>query len=96
MLDRWEHFITITLSDGSKQSVKNDRLFIKDDTTPMNPDSLTDWVRKFVKKNNLPYFTPHSLRHTHATLLIDEGVPISAVSRRLGHSSVKSIYSWQS
>lgn len=43
---------------------------------------------KFVKRNKLPHFTPHSLRHTHATLLIAEGVPIPAVSKRLGHSSI--------
>jgi integrase len=54
----------------------------------MNPYSVTDWVRKFVKRNNLPHFTPHSLRHTHATLLIAEGVSIPTVSRRLGHSSI--------
>ena len=88
MLDRWEHFITITLADGSTKTVRNDRLFIKDDTTPMNPDSLTDWTSKFVKRNKLPHFTPHSLRHTHATLLIAEGVSIPAVSKRLGHSSI--------
>ena len=88
MFDRWEHFITITLADGSTQTVINDRLFIKEDTTPMNPDSLTDWTSNFVKKNKLPHFTPHSLRHTHATLLIAEGVSIPTVSRRLGHSDI--------
>ena len=30
----------------------------------------------------------HSLRHTHATLLIAAGVPIKVVSERLGHKSV--------
>ena len=86
--DHWNYFIEITLADGSKKSVRNDRLFIKDDSTPMNPDSLTDWTSKFVKRNHLPHFSPHSLRHTHATLLIAEGVSIPTVSRRLGHSSI--------
>lgn len=86
--DRWNYFIEITLADGSTKTVRNDRLFIKDDSTPMNPDSLTDWTSKFVKRNNLPHFSPHSLRHTHATLLINEGVSIPTVSRRLGHSSI--------
>lgn len=36
-----------------------------------------------VKKINL-----HSLRHSHASVLIASGVPIIAVSKRLGHSSV--------
>lgn len=88
MLDRWCHFITIKLADGSTKTVRNDRLFIKEDSTPMNPDSVTDWTSNFVKRNKLPHFSPHSLRHTHATLLIAEGVSIPTVSRRLGHSSV--------
>ena len=86
--DYWHDEIQIILADGSTQTVPNDRLFTKVDSTPMNPYSVSDWVRKFVKRNNLPYFTPHSLRHTHATLLIAEGVSIPTVSRRLGHSSI--------
>lgn len=86
--DLWQSMIEIKLVDGKTQLVPNDRLFIKDDSTPMNPDSVTDWTSKFVKRNNLPHFTPHSLRHTHATLLIADGVSITAVSHRLGHSSV--------
>lgn len=88
MLDHWCPFIEIKLADGSIKTVRNERLFIKDDSTPMNPDSITDWTRKFVERNHLPHFTPHSLRHTHATLLIAEGVSIPTVSRRLGHSSI--------
>jgi integrase len=37
-------------------------------------------------------FTCHSFRHTHATLLIDSGVPIQTVSKRLGHSKVTTTY----
>lgn len=88
LADKWQHFIEITLADGTRKTVRNERLFIKDDSTPMHPDSLTDWTKKFVKKNKLPHFSPHSLRHTHASILIANGVNIPTVSRRLGHSSV--------
>ena len=30
----------------------------------------------------------HSLRHSHGSQLLSEGVPITTVSKRLGHSSV--------
>lgn len=30
--------------------------------------------------------TPHTLRHTHASLLMEQGVSIDSISRRLGHS----------
>ena len=88
LLDIWHPFIEIKLADGSTQTVRNDRLFIKEDSTPMHPDSITDWTSKFIRKNKLPHFTPHSLRHTHATLLIANGINIPTVSRRLGHSSI--------
>lgn len=34
-------------------------------------------------------FTFHDLRHTHATYLLSEGVPIKYVQKRLGHSTAK-------
>lgn len=88
MQDRCHDTIEITLVDGTKKWIPNDRLFIKDDSTPMHSDSLTDWTKKFVEKNHLPHFSPHSLRHTHASLLIAGSVNIPTVSRRLGHSSI--------
>lgn len=41
------------------------------------------------KKANMPEgFTMHSIRHTHATLLLQAGVSPKVISERLGHSSV--------
>lgn len=88
MGDKWQYEIEITYANGKRELVPNDRLFIKDDSTPMHPDSLTDWTHNFIKKYNLPKFSPHSLRHTNASLLIANGVNIPTVSKRLGHSSV--------
>ena len=33
--------------------------------------------------------TPHTLRHTHVSLLAEAGVPLETISRRLGHSGSK-------
>ena len=33
--------------------------------------------------------TPHALRHTHASLLMEQGLTIDAISRRLGHENSK-------
>lgn len=35
----------------------------------------------------LPPLTPHGMRHFHGSHLIDQGIPITTVSARLGHSS---------
>lgn len=84
----WHYNIEVTYVDASKSAIPNDRLFIQNNSTPMNPDSLSDWTRKFVAKYNLPKFTPHALRHTNASLLIANGLNIPTVSKRLGHSSI--------
>lgn len=35
------------------------------------------------------HFNFHALRHTHATMLIEAGVPVKAVSERLGHGNIR-------
>ena len=40
------------------------------------------------KKADVPVISLHSLRHTHASLLIFAGVSIASIAKRLGHSSV--------
>lgn len=45
------------------------------------------WLRA-CKKAGLEGLRVHDLRHTHAAWLISAGRPLSAISRRLGHSSI--------
>ncbi|MDR6884323.1 site-specific integrase [Bacillus sp. 3255] len=46
------------------------------------------WFRDFIKKNNLRYIRFHDLRHTSATLLINQGVHAKIISERLGHGNI--------
>ena len=62
-------------------------IFTTSNGKPINPDTLTNWFKKFINKNELPYANIHSLRHTNASLLIANGINIATVSKRLGHSS---------
>lgn len=62
------------------------RIFTTDDGAPMFPDSITQWFSKFVKRTGLPKVTVHSLRHTCASLMIAEGIPLVVVSHNLGHA----------
>ena len=52
----------------------------------MSPDNLSrDWRRVcFVKK--LPRVSFHALRHTHASILLANGIDVLRDSRQLGHS----------
>ncbi len=44
-------------------------------------------MRRACKRLGLPKVTPHGLRHLHASLLLAQGLPIPAVSQRLGHAN---------
>ena len=45
-------------------------------------------ARKTLGEDQLPVIRLHDLRHTHATLLLADGVPVKVVSERLGHASI--------
>jgi integrase len=40
-----------------------------------------------LRRADVPVIRLHDVRHTHATLLIKEGVPVTVVSERLGHAT---------
>jgi len=81
---KWHLEVKVRLGD---QWVDTDRLFTTWNGSPIYPDTVTSWFSDFLKKNNLPKVTLHSLRHTNATLMIAEGVDVCTVSRRLGHAN---------
>ena len=54
--------------------------------TPMGPRNLLRDFKKMLKIAKLPDMRFHDLRHTAATMMLMNGIPIIVVSRRLGHS----------
>ena len=62
--------------------------FTRENGEPMHPDSITSWLNKFSKKYGLPHINPHKFRHTQASILINEGVDVVTVAKRLGHKQV--------
>ena len=67
-----------------------DLIFANPDGSPLKPDSISAAVSLLFRKLKLPKGTSlHSLRHTHASELLDAGVPLPVVSARLGHSNIR-------
>lgn len=50
---------------------------------------LNTQFRRFLKKNNMPKITIHGLRHTNASLMINNDISLKAVSSHLGHCNIK-------
>lgn len=65
------------------------RVLVSADGDPCRPGDVSATFTAFARELGLPAgATFHSLRHTHGTWLLMQGVPIKAVSERLGHADV--------
>ncbi|WP_159438437.1 tyrosine-type recombinase/integrase [Edaphobacillus lindanitolerans] len=57
--------------------------------SPIAVSTLREALREMFEKKELdiPTITPHGLRHTHATLLLVQGVTAHNVAKRLGNTA---------
>lgn len=67
---------------------KNDLVVCTHFGGPVTQRAIQKVWDSFIKKTGAHKITFHDLRHTHASLLIKQGVHIKVISERLGHSSV--------
>lgn len=66
----------------------HDLIVCRDDGRPMPARSLDHIFERLVKRAGVPRIRFHDIRHTHASLLLSQGVHPKIVSERLGHSTV--------
>ena len=67
-----------------------DLIFANPDGSPLMPNSISSTVSRLCRRLGLPKGASlHVLRHSHASLLLADGVDLATVSARLGHSSVR-------
>jgi integrase len=62
-------------------------LFGEPDGSPTPPNRLTRRWQDACVSLDLPKVNFHALRHTHASMLIDAGLNVVKISRRLGHKN---------
>ena len=83
--------ITIPQSLCDKLAAVEDKIkpFVFGGDRPLPPQSTLNKFRQYTRIAGVKPIRIHDLRHSHASLLISSGISIVAVSRRLGHKSVK-------
>ncbi len=66
--------------------VENGLIFTNSIGKPIDPRRLLKDFKNMLNVGGLPEIRFHDLRHTSATLMLNHGIPIMVVSRRLGHA----------
>lgn len=66
-----------------------DLVFTTSIGTPLDPDAVNRAVKKMTADAGLGTWTPHELRHSAASLLLAQGVPLKVISEMLGHASIR-------
>lgn len=68
--------------------VYDDLVFSNSDGSPLLPNSVTHAFIKTVRRLGLREVRFHDLRHTHASLMLKQGIHPKIVSERLGHATI--------
>lgn len=72
-----------------KKKVPTDFVFSKKNGKPLSSDTIQRIIREASHKAGIPKnITPHSLRHSFATHLLDAGENIRKIQELLGHSNL--------
>ena len=61
-------------------------MFVDEMGELMNPNYLTHYFPKYIQKNGMKKMRFHDLRHSCASLLLANGVPLKQIQEWLGHS----------
>ena len=67
---------------------QSDYVCCRADGTPLRPDYISQEFSKVCRRADLPHIRFHDLRHTVATLLLQQGFSLKHIQEWLGHSDI--------
>ena len=82
ILDEWKH----TLIEKYEW---NEDMRLCGGIKPISDTNIENHNKQYAELAGLPHIRVHDFRHSHASLLCNEGINIQEVARRLGHADVK-------
>lgn len=86
LLQKYKVWYSNQKANQGDKWVGEDNLFIAKDGKRLHPTTIRNWMDQVLQKAGLPHYSVHSLRHTYITLMVDAEIPITTVSKRVGHS----------
>ena len=66
----------------------NNNFYIFGGVKPLSPTTIDRRKNKYCDIANVKHIRIHDFRHSHASLLLSNNIPITAISNRLGHSDI--------
>lgn len=66
-----------------------DLVFCRENGSPLPKSTLFNAFRRILEKAGLPSLSIHTLRHTHAVLLLESNVEMKYIQEALGHGSMQ-------
>ncbi len=86
LLAQWRRHQTAELAQAGVTN-SHALVFVRPDGQPLHPHSVSQAFERAQRPLDVSPIRFHDLRHTHASLLLRDRVPIKVVSERLGHSN---------
>lgn len=71
-----------------KYSDFNENFYIFGGKSPLSPTTIKRKKDSYAKKAKIKTIRLHDFRHSHATLLLKNNIPIEEISKRLGHENL--------
>ena len=71
---------------GAAWQNKDNLVFVQEDGRPLSRSAVTHRFWRILEAAGIPKRRFHDLRHTCATLLLAQGVPLKVIQELLGHS----------
>lgn len=87
--DKLKKSLLHLLKTEKKKKDFNINWYIFGGEKPLSVTTIDRRKNKYCDMSNVKKIRIHDFRHSHATLLLSRGVPITAISKRLGHSNTE-------